>query len=393
MYKRDAEEKLLELARALPVVTITGPRQAGKTTLVKQVFSKKPYVNLEDIDQREFALKDPKKFLNQLPDGAIIDEIQHAPDLFSYIQVIVDEKDLVGMFILTGSEQLEVHQAVVQSLAGRVALFNLYPMSLSELQNANIQLTLDEAIYTGGYPRLFAKQLNPSQVYKDYIQTYLERDLRKLTTVKDLSQFQNFLRLCAGRIGQLLNLNSLASDVGISAKTIQHWISTLEASFILIRLQPYYENFGKRSIKAPKLYFSDVGLACYLLGIHNTSQLARDPLRGNLVENLVFLELLKTQANQAKDPDLYFFRDAHGHEIDFIYKYGRDLYPMEVKAAQTFHSSFFKNIEFFKKLAQDRFKQGFLVYAGEIEQPIHDIEVLNYKNACSMLTKASTVDK
>lgn len=386
MYKRDAEEKLLELSRSLPVVTITGPRQAGKTTLVKKIFGEKPYVNLEDLDQREFALSDPRKFLGQFPDGAIIDEVQHAPDLLSYIQVIVDEKDPVGMFILTGSEQLAIHQAVVQSLAGRVALFNLYPMSLNELQKASIHLTLDEAIYTGGYPRLFAKHLNPSQVYKDYIQTYLERDLRKLTTVKDLSQFQKFLRLCAGRIGQLLNLNSLAGDVGVSTKTIQHWISILEASFILIRLQPYYENFGKRSIKAPKLYFSDVGLACYLLGIYNTDQLSRDPLRGCLVENLIFLELLKTQANQAKDPDLYFFRDAHGHEVDFIFKHGRELYPVEVKAAQTFHLSFLKSIEFFQGLAQERCQKGFLVYAGEIEQPIHSIEVLNYKNACKIIS-------
>lgn len=381
MYHRALESELEGLARSYPVVTVTGPRQSGKTTLVRHTFPKKPYVNLEAIDVRELALADPRGFLEKYPGGAILDEIQRAPELLSYIQVLVDASKKKGLFILTGSHQLELHQAIVQSLAGRTALLNLLPMSLVELKEAGIELTLDEALLKGGYPRIFHDQLDPTQAYRNYFQTYIERDLRQLVHIKDLTQFQRFVRICAGRIGQLLNLEGLGNDVGVSSPTIREWISILEASFILIRLQPLHENFGKRIIKSPKLYFTDVGLATYLLGIENTSQLARDPLRGNLVENLVVLELIKSRLNRGLDPQLYFFRDAHGHEVDLIYQAGNELVPIEVKASQTFNTDILKNLHFFQKLAENRCKRGYLIYAGTQEQKIETFQLLHYLHA------------
>lgn len=382
MYHRDLEKELLEQASSYPVVTLTGPRQSGKTTLVQYLFPKKAYVNLEAPDTREIALSDPRRFLGSYPQGAILDEIQRAPQLLSYIQLIVDQNPEKGQFILTGSHQLELHQAITQSLAGRTAMLTLYPLSLAELREAGISHSLDETLLLGGYPRIFKDQLNPTKAYRNYFETYIERDLRQLIHVKDLNQFQRFVKLTAGRIGQLLNLESLGNEVGVSSHTIKQWISILEASYILVRLQPYFENFGKRILKSPKLYFSDVGLASYLLGIETTSQIARDPLRGNLVENLIFLELVKTRVNQGLDPHLYFFRDSSGHEIDFIFQKGHELVPIEAKASMTFHSDFVKNITYFQNLGgPSRYGKGCLIYAGEQEQDFEHYRLLNYEHA------------
>lgn len=385
MYKRQIETELQELAKNYPVVTIIGPRQSGKTTLVQKVFNKKDYINLEDRDIRALAEADPRGFLNRYPNGAILDEIQRLPHLLSYIQTIVDHIARKGMFILTGSHQLELHQAIAQSLAGRTALLTLLPMSLSELIHAQIDLSLDGHLIKGGYPRIHKDSLDPTKAYRNYFQTYVERDLRQLVNVKDLSQFERFVRICAGRIGQIVNLEQIGGEVGISSHTVKEWISILEASFIIFRLQPYFDNFGKRIIKSPKLFFIDVGLATYLLGIENETQLSRDPLHGHLVENLVVAELLKWRYNHGLDPALYYYRDVQKNEIDVIFKKGHELIPIEIKSSQTFNSEFLTKLEFFQKLAKPRAPQGYLIYAGEQEQNIHSIRLLNYKHAAQVI--------
>ncbi len=346
MYKRLIEKELQDLAQGYPVVTVVGPRQSGKTTVVRHTFPDKPYANLEEVDVREMAL--------------------------------FDEKEQKGMFILTGSHQMELHGAVSQSLAGRTALLTLLPLSLEEMKKEDVRQDLDNLLLHGGYPRIYRDKLDPIKAYRNYFRTYVERDLRQIIQVKDLSQFQRFVRICAGRIGQVLNLEGISNDVGVSSNTVKEWLSVLEASFVITRLQPYFENFGKRLIKSPKLYFTDVGLACYLLGIENSVQIERDPLRGNLIENLVLLELMKCRLNQGVDPQLYYYRDAHGNEVDLIFQSGRKLIPIEVKASRTFHKDFLKNLKFFKELAPDRVSKGFLVYAGKQEQQIQDFHTLNY---------------
>ncbi len=381
MYKRQITKELENLAEGYPVVTVIGPRQSGKTTLVKSVFSNKPYANLENPDTRNLAITDPRSFLERYPEGGILDEIQRAPILLSYIQAIVDERDQPGMFILTGSHQSELHQAVTQSLAGRTALLTLLPLSLHELTEEGAEITLDDALLKGGYPRIFKDNLNPTKAYRNYFQTYVERDLRQLITVKDLSQFEKFVRICAGRIGQIIKLEEIGGEVSISSNTVREWISILEASFVVFRLQPYFENFGKRVIKSPKLYFTDVGLATYLLGIETPAQIERDPLRGHLVENLVLLELVKWRYNQGLDPQLYFYRDTQKNEVDLLFKDGHNLIPIEIKSSKTYNSAFLKQLHFFQKLAKERAPKGYLIYAGEQEQRLQTIQLLNYKSA------------
>lgn len=373
------------MSKDYPVTTLLGPRQSGKTTLVRSSFADLPYANLEEIDTRQAALDDPRRFLSQFTSGVILDEIQQAPDLLSYIQVIVDETQKPGQFILTGSHQLSLHQAVSQSLAGRTALLELLPLSINELQQAGIDLTLNEYVLHGFYPRIYRDNLSPFKAYRNYYQTYVERDVRQLINVRNLSQFDRFIRLCAGRIGQVVNLNSISNDIGVDNRTLKAWLSILEASFIVKRLQPYYENFGKRIIKSPKLYFTDVGLASYLLGIESINQVDRDPLRGNLVENLVIMELIKARANQGLDANLYYYRDNNGNEVDAIYKSASMLIPIEIKSAQTLSNVFYKGLNYFRNLVgEDRCRQGCLIYAGDLEQQIKNIHVLNYKNSAKI---------
>lgn len=380
MYLRTMLTELLDLAQQYPVVSVLGPRQSGKTTLVKSAFSNKPYVNLEQPDLRLAAQSDPKGFLDQYPEGAVLDEIQRVPELLSHIQVIVDEKKVHGQFILTGSHQLQLHEAISQSLAGRIGLLNLYPLTQNELRQAGFELTLDDQIYHGFYPGVYNDNLNPTQAYRFYTQTYLEKDVRQISQIQNLMQFQNCMKLCAGRIGQILDYASLSNEVGVSANTIKSWISVLEASYIVIRLKPYFENFGKRIIKSPKLYFTDVGLAAYLLDIQNPSHVARDPLRGYLIENLSVMELCKYRNNRGLDPNIYYYRDSQKNEVDVIIKQGHQLIPVEIKSAQTFDRSFLKGINYFKKLAGDRVDQSYLVYSGDITQTVSGTQLLNYKN-------------
>ena len=373
---------LLKLASQYPIVTIMGPRQSGKTTLIQHAFPNKAYVNLEYPDLRALARTDPRYFLAQYPLGAIFDEIQQVPELLSYLQGEVDANQTPGRFILTGSHQLQLHYAITQSLAGRTALLTLLPFSLAELNTYCHDKTIDELLWRGFFPRLHVHGLDPVQTYRDYLHTYVEKDIRQIQNIKDLSLFQRFISLCAGRIGQVLNKGSLASDLGISDKTIESWLALLEASYIIVRLQPYFENFGKRVIKSPKLYFVDVGLACYILGIENSQQLSRDPLRGFLFENMVVIDLMKARLHRGRDPNLYFYRDQHQLEVDLIYKHGHELVPIEIKVSQTFNSQFLKPLQHYQKnIAQDRVKNGYLIYSGKFEQQLGDIQLLNFMHA------------
>lgn len=385
MFRREIELELKALTKNYPVVTVIGPRQSGKTTLVQHAFPDKLYVNLEFPDTRAMALEDPRGFLEQFPEGAILDEIQRVPLLLSYIQPLVDARDQKGMFILTGTHQLELQGAIAQSLAGRTALLTLLPMSSGELLQAGYDLPVDEWMLKGGYPRIYKDDLDPTKTYRNYFQTYVERDLRQLIQVKDLMQFERFVQILAGRTGQILNMEEIGGEVGISSHTVKEWISILEASFIVFRLPPYFENFGKRVIKSPKLFFNDVGLAVYLLGIQNQTQLSRDPLRGSLFENAILLELKKCRLNKGLDPHLFYYRDTQKHEVDVLYRKGHELVPIEIKSSKTFHSEFIENLRFFQSIAKERSPQSFLIYAGQSEQRIHSTQVLNYRRATQAL--------
>ena len=365
MIKRSIAAELLKLLTEYPIVTILGPRQAGKTTLAKGVLSSYQYCNLEAPETRAFATDDPKAFLAQLQKEVILDEIQRVPELLSYIQVIVDANPGNGQFVLTGSHQLALREAINQSLAGRTSILSLYPFSIDELSAAGISFSsAHEYIYHGFLPRIYDQHQRPTQAYSNYYQTYVERDVRQLINLKDFALFEKFMKLLAGRVGQLMDYNSLANDVGVSANTVKDWLSILEASFVVYKLSPYFENFGKRVVKSPKYYFVDTGLLAFLLGIENAEQVARDPLIGQLFENLILIECLKTRFNQGKLPNLYFFRDSNGNEVDIIFQNGRDLTAIEIKAGATYSGALLKGLKRISSLTSS-VKHTYLVYAGE----------------------------
>lgn len=384
MIDREIEPHAKLMAEKYPVVTILGPRQSGKTTLARKLFPEKPYVNLEHLPTRRFAISDPDGFLGQFPEGAVIDEIQRAPELTSYIQVETDQQKKNGMFILTGSHRFNLRNAVNQSLAGRTAILRLMPFSISETQ-AFGDYDADDLICTGFYPRVYDQKIPSSQVYADYYETYLERDLRELVNIKDLQLFERFMRLCAGRCGQLLNLNNLASDTGISQPTAKLWITVLESSFILFRLPPYHANIRKRLIKTPKLYFLDTGLAAWLCDIENRRQLATHPLRGNLYENMIVADILKSHFNQGRRNNLCFYRDRTGNEVDLLVPNGNALIPIEIKSGATVNDSYFKGIRHFRELFPDQVENAFIVYPGKIEQPRSTARVTHHLNITAQL--------
>lgn len=378
MIKRDAESFVLRLAKQFPIVTILGPRQSGKTTLARNAFPQYRYVNLELPDVRLFAERDPRAFLEANPAPVILDEIQNVPALLSYLQVFADEPGAPGRYVLTGSHQPRLGEAVSQSLAGRTGILRLLPLSLSELESAGVAFSRDSVLLNGFMPRLYGGEAcEPTLLYANYYATYVERDLRQLINVKNLAVFDVFVRLLAGRVGQVLNLSSLSGDAGVSVQTAKEWLSVLEASFIVFRTFPYFENFGKRLTKSPKLYFYEPGLAAYLLNLRTPEQVARDPLVGGLFENMVVAEAKKTLFNRGEDGELYFWRDERGFEIDLLARRGNVLFPIEIKSGKTFSDSFAKNLVAFRKITP-RAGTGAVIYAGEQEANINGVRFMNF---------------
>jgi len=365
MIQRDTEKAIHTLLKGFPVVTITGPRQSGKTTLAQAIFSDKPYVSLEEPDVRLAAREDPRSFLGRFPDGAVLDEVQRCPEILSYLQSRVDFDGRMGLFLLTGSQGFGLLSDVSQSLAGRTAFVELLSFSLHELKQAGrAPATLDRMLFTGGYPPLYDRDVTVRTWFGAYVTAYIERDVRQVLKIQDLETFQRFVRLCAGRSGQLLNYSSLAADCGITHNTAKAWLSVLEASYILFQLRPHHASFNKRLVKAPKLYFYDVGLAAWLLGIQTPEQIETHPLRGNLFETFVVAELMKSYLNRAERPAFYFWRDSNGVEVDLIIEQGERLMPLEIKSGRTVAPDFFSGLERWTTLAGEKAVDPTLVYGG-----------------------------
>lgn len=400
MIARHLAKPLKSLAKGYPVVTVTGPRQSGKTTLVEAAFPRHAYASLEDPDQRAFANEDPRGFLEQFDGDVILDEVQRVPDLFSYIQGIVDRDDRPGRFILSGSQNFLLVQKVSQSLAGRCAILRLLPFSRAELVGASIRdiaraidggrrrsstknqssVGLFDTMFTGGYPRIHDKNLDAQTWLANYHQTYLERDVRDLLNVGDIESFGRFVRLCAGRSGQLLNASSLAADAGVSHSTVRRWMSILEASFIVHLLRPHHRNFNKRLVKSPKLYFLDTGLLCYLLRIRNPDELVTHPVRGAVFETWVVSETLKNAHNRGVEPDLYFWRDSAGHEIDLLIDRGASQLPIEIKSGQTVASDFLKEIGHWRSLIGNQTLPAGLIYGGNDSYKRQGVSILSWSD-------------
>ncbi len=380
MISRQAAPVLHKLALGYPILAITGPRQAGKTTLAQTTFPDKRYLSLEDPDQRAFAEEDPRAFLARLPQGAILDEAQRCPALFSYLQTRVDAEKKMGQFVLTGSQQFGLLSNITQSLAGRVGMVQLLPFSLQEMQRGELAIhDLDDLMLRGMYPPVHDRQLAPEQWFANYLVTYVERDVRQLIEVQNLSLFQRFIKLCAARCGQLLNLSSLASDCGVSHKTVRAWISVLEASYVVFLLQPHHQNFGKRLVKTPKLYFVDTGLAAFLLGIRDPQHLSIHSARGALFENFVISELLKRRYNQGLPSNLFFWRNNAGDEIDLVIEQGEQLIPVEIKSGQTFTSDFLAGLQKWVRLAGETCLAPRLVYGGDENMTRSGVLVQSWK--------------
>jgi hypothetical protein len=381
MIARSAASTLKEIMKGYPVVAINGPRQSGKTTLAKAVFADKPYVSLEDPDERQFAEQDPRGFFNRYPDGAVLDEVQRCPELFSYLQGIVDNDGRMGLFVLTGSQQFGLLSKITQSLAGRVGFVQLMPFSLKELQSAHrAPKSLEEVLIKGMYPPLYSRDVAPRTWHGNYVLTYVERDLRQMLSVHDLAAFQRFLRMCAARTGQLLNLSSLANDCGITHNTAKSWLSVLEASYLIHLLRPHHRNFNKRLVKMPKLYFFDTGIVAYLLGISSSEQIAVHPMRGAIFETFVISELLKMRFNLGLQSNLYFWRNNTGDEIDVIVEDGDRLHPIEIKSGQTVVSDYFSGLIKWRKISGTTGSGEVLVYGGEKNQRRADVDVISWRH-------------
>lgn len=386
--QRSMEPTLVEAAGIFPVVTLLGPRQSGKTTLVRHVFPGHAYVNLELPDDRVLATEDPRSFFARFPRPLIIDEVQRVPSLLSYIQVLVDEeRGARGQFILTGSHQPELRATISQSLAGRTGLLTLLPLSLRELAATDRKLERDACLYNGFLPGIHEAELPPSRIYAAWYQTYVERDVRQLASIHNLIAFETFIRLLAGRVGQLVNLSDLASSTGTSSTTLAHWLAVLEASYIVFRLPPWYENFGKRLVKTPKIYFTEPGLAAWLLGIRDPEQAGLNPALGGLFENLVVVEALKTFLNRGEEPALHFYRDSRGFEMDVLAGDLSGLVPIEIKASRTFSPDFCAALPAMRAL-NDRIAPGLLVYGGDRAHDFQGSAVVPFVDTAAALEKA-----
>ncbi len=387
--KRTLKASLINYASKFPVVAVIGPRQSGKTTLTQETFPNHKYFSFEDPDTLEFVKNDPRGLLEKDygTAGIILDEFQNEPKILSYIQGIVDRNRRPGYFIITGSHNFLMNQAISQSLAGRVALLTLLPLSIKELKDATL-LTDDSdvSIFKGGYPDIFSRNILPAEFYPNYTKTYVERDVRQLTNVSNLSDFQKFMGLCAGRIGQILNISSLADSCSISVSTAKSWLSILEASYIIYLIQPHSQNFNKRLIKSPKLYFYDTGLACWLLKIGSIEQLSEHYLRGGLFESLIISEFYKAFYNNGKEPSIYFWRDSHGREVDCLLDYGTRLIPIEIKSGRTINQRFFDGLGYWCDIAQINPENGYVVYGGTQEQSRSSGNVVSWQNAADIVT-------
>ncbi len=387
MLQREQASFLEQFGPKYPIITLIGPRQSGKSTLARSLYPDYIYVSLESPDDRLLAIEDPRGFFKRYPAPLIIDEVQRVPDLLSYIQTFVDEPGFNGQFVLTGSHQMLLMEKITQSLAGRTLISRLLPFSLSELkQNGMNQAisSIDTLMFTGGYPRIYDKNIPPTLWLEGYFQTYVERDVRALLHVDHLHLFDRFIRMCAGRVGQLVNFSSLASDCGISPPTAQSWLSVLQTSFVCFQLSPHFVNFNKRLVKTPKIYFYDTGLLCTLLKIQNTTQLASHPLRGSIFENWVIAELMKSYFNKGEEPPLYFWREGNGKEIDLIVDEGTNLYPIEIKSAYSFDPSFLNNLKTFIRFPEDKNKKpspnGECVYCGDTSYQFHNYHIRSWKD-------------
>lgn len=385
MYiKREIENNVLNGAANFPVVTVTGPRQSGKTTMLKHLFPHKKYISLENPDNYELAISDPRNFLSSNQGGVILDEIQRVPQLLSYIQEIVDEQNIPGQFILTGSQQFDLLSKITQSLAGRTALYKLFPFNFQELGSLS-ETNINQCICKGFYPRVWDVDLSPAKVYADYIETYIERDLRQLINIKELDKFRTFLRLCAGRTGQIFVASHLANEIGVSVHTINAWISILETSFVIFKLQPFYSNINKRLTKSYKIYFYDTGLASALLRIREPDQLEFHPLRGALFENLVVTEIIKSQNNRGFMDNFFFYRDSNQNEVDLLFDNVVSYDVIEIKSSETFNSNLVKGLNYFRQLFPGKTKNSVLCYAGKNEMNYFDHKLINYKNVSELI--------
>ena len=382
MIPRIAAETLSRLAKGFPVVALTGPRQSGKTTLAKWVFQDKPYVSLENPDEREFAKTDPKRFLARFAQGAILDEVQRCPELLSWLQGLVDERGQMGDFVLTGSAQFELIEGMSQSLAGRVGRVELLPLSALELSGSGqLPATLSQTLLTGGHPALFDRPVSPQDWFTNYMATYIERDVRQLISVRDSGQFQMFVKMCAARTGQLLNLAALGADCGISAVTAKQWLSVLEASYVVMLLNPHHQNFGKRLVKSPKLYFVDAALAAWLMGIRDAATLEIHAARGALFETWVVGELYKQSLNQGLASPLYFWRDSTGHEVDVLVEMPLGLRPIEIKSGTTFASDWLSSLQKWQKVSKENQQVPQLVYGGDESYERGGVKVWSWRES------------
>ena len=382
--ERELSAELLESSREMPLVAILGPRQSGKSTLAKLSFPEKEYISLEDIDAREFATQDPIGFLKKYKRGAIFDEIQRVPSLFSYLQTEVDNDDAPGRYILTGSHQFSLVERITQSLAGRIRLLRLLPLSFDELGVED--MNLEKLMFCGMYPRIHHRNLRPSRWLADYFETYIQKDVRMIKNIGDLDKFVTFVKMLAARAGQILNLSSLGNDCGISHNTAQSWLTVLEGSYIVFTLQPHHKNFNKRLVKSPKVYFYDSGLLCYLLNITKESELATHSLRGGIFEGMMLTEILKYYYNIGMKPPLYFWRDKIGNEIDGLLEYSQELVPVEIKSGQTINASFFKGLNYWQKIAS---YQGamYLLYGGDESYLRSGVHITSWRQVTHCLQK------
>ncbi|WP_396175131.1 ATP-binding protein [Flavobacterium sp.] len=384
MIQRAAQHKLTQLGDTFKAIAVIGPRQSGKTTLVKVTFPEKPYLSLENPDTRNFALEDPRGFLQNLPNGAILDEVQRTPLLFSYLQEILDNSNQKGLFILTGSNNFLLQESISQSLAGRVGYLNLLPFSVKELLSENLLPETDEEVMVNGfYPPIYDQRISSLDWVPNYIKTYIERDVRQIKNVSDLLIFEKFMSVLAGRTSQELNLTSISNEVGVDLKTVQSWIGILESSFIIYLLKPHFQNYNKTIVKRPKVYFYDTGLVCSFLRISTISQLENHPLKGAIFETMVVIEMVKKYTNQGINPPLFYWRDKTGHEIDLIIDKGNLLTPIEIKSSKTINSDFFKNLKYWNHLS--KMNKAVLIYSGIQEQNRSDGTLItNWKNISNL---------